>query len=247
VLAGRSERRRSQAAGASWSAVPALVVHSRQIPVAGIAQIERICPDQGKARSPALQASLGVNRRRDPPRSTIVRQLASPARGPVVFCMRHGRQAFSSSVGSERGARARTPRRQSVGDASTKVVANACRSPIHRLSTLAAETVFVDGGRAPSSIGPRRDRGRPRASRQRNGAKLGAASLLLTISPRPRDEVGYHRGRLVGARPSGEPKSPGTRDRAAFGAIACSTTRRRASRSDRVIPSAELISAGPMP
>jgi hypothetical protein len=96
VLAGRSERRRPHGRGASWSEVPALVVHSRQVPAAGIARTEPVCLDRGNFRSSALQASLGVDCRGDPPRSAIVRQLASPARWPVVFGMRHGRQAFSS-------------------------------------------------------------------------------------------------------------------------------------------------------
>jgi len=116
---------RCTAAGASWSEVPALVVNSRQVRVAGIARSEPVCLDRGTVRSPALLASLSVDCRGDPARSAIARQLASPARGPVVFGMRHGRQAFSSLCRVRAGGRGqKPPRRQSTGDASTKAVAN---------------------------------------------------------------------------------------------------------------------------
>jgi hypothetical protein len=69
-----SRRRASAhtAAGAAWSEVPALVVPSRQVRVAGISRTERVCLDRGTVRSPALQASLGVDCCRDPPRPAIV-------------------------------------------------------------------------------------------------------------------------------------------------------------------------------
>jgi len=75
-----------------------LVAHSRQVRVAGIARAERVCLDSGTVRSRAVQASLGVDCRPDPPRSAISRQLASPAGGPVVLRVRHGGEAFSWRV-----------------------------------------------------------------------------------------------------------------------------------------------------
>ena len=63
--------------------------------VAGITRTERVCLDPGTVRSPTVQASLRVDRRRDPARSAIVRELASPARRAVVLRVRHGVQPFS--------------------------------------------------------------------------------------------------------------------------------------------------------
>ena len=45
---------------------------------------------------PSVQASLGVDRRREPPRSAITSQFAAPTRCPIVFRPRHGLQAFPS-------------------------------------------------------------------------------------------------------------------------------------------------------
>lgn len=144
------------AAAASWSEVPALVVHSRQVRVAGIARTERVCLHRGTLRSAALQASLGVDCCRDPPRPAIVGELASPARGPVVFGMRHGRQAFVPLSGPS-GGRGQQPPSPSINPRRVhQSGGKRWGSPVHRVSTLAGATAFVDGGRAPSSIGVER-------------------------------------------------------------------------------------------
>jgi hypothetical protein len=110
-----------------------LVVHSRQVRVAGIARAERVCLDSGTVRSRAVQASLGVDCRPDPPRSAISRQLASPAGGPVVLRMRHGGEAFScgvfnpvgASVGYAREGRGENPHAvNQPGTRRTKAVAS---------------------------------------------------------------------------------------------------------------------------
>ena len=71
-------------------------MRSRQVGVAGIARTERVCLGPGAVRSPGVQASLGIDRRREPPRPTIASQLASPTRCQIVFRPRHGLQAFPS-------------------------------------------------------------------------------------------------------------------------------------------------------
>ncbi len=88
---------------------PALVVHSREGRIAGIARTEPVCLDPGTVRSPAVQASLSVDRRRDPARSAIVRELASPAGRAVVLRVRHGVQPFSLCC-VRAGGRGREPR-----------------------------------------------------------------------------------------------------------------------------------------
>jgi len=73
-----------------------LVVRSRQIRVAGVARTVRGCLGLGAIRWPGVQASSGIDCRREPPRSAIAGQRATPTRCRVVFRLRHGRQAFPS-------------------------------------------------------------------------------------------------------------------------------------------------------
>ncbi len=69
-----------------------LVVRSRQVRVAGIARTNRVRLGPGTVRRPGVQASLGIDRRGNPPRPAITSQLAAPTRRPIVF-----RQPHSSS------------------------------------------------------------------------------------------------------------------------------------------------------
>ena len=73
-----------------------LVVRLRQVRVAGVPRIVRVYFGPGAVRSPGVQASSGIDRRRDPPRPAIASQLASPTRRPIVFCAHHDLQAFPS-------------------------------------------------------------------------------------------------------------------------------------------------------
>jgi hypothetical protein len=73
-----------------------LVVRSRQVGVAGVARTVRVCVGPGAIRWPGVQASSGIDCRREPPRSAIASQLATPTRCRIVFGLRHGRQAFPS-------------------------------------------------------------------------------------------------------------------------------------------------------
>ena len=88
-----------------------LVGRSRQVRVAGVARTVRVCVGPSAVRRPGVQASSGIDCRREPPRSAIVSQLATPTRCRIVFGLRHGRQAFPSLwwVRAER-KRARNPR-----------------------------------------------------------------------------------------------------------------------------------------
>jgi hypothetical protein len=72
------------------------VVRSRQVGVAGIAWTDWVCLGPGAVRSPVVQASSGIDCRREPQRSAIPGELASPARCPIVFRARHRLQAFPS-------------------------------------------------------------------------------------------------------------------------------------------------------
>jgi hypothetical protein len=73
-----------------------LVVRLRQVGVAGLARTEWVCFGPGAIRSPGVQASSGINCRRQPQRPAVVSQLASPARCRIVFRLLHDLQAFSS-------------------------------------------------------------------------------------------------------------------------------------------------------
>jgi hypothetical protein len=52
----------------------------------------------GTGRPPGVQPALGIDRRREPQRSAITSQLASPTRRPTMFRPRHRLQAFRPSV-----------------------------------------------------------------------------------------------------------------------------------------------------
>jgi hypothetical protein len=100
----------------SWSSssmpVARLVVRLRQVRVAGVARTVLVCFGPGAIPSPGVQASSGIDCRREPQRSAIASQLATPTRCPIVFRPLHGLQAFPSlcSVRAEgRGSRARSP------------------------------------------------------------------------------------------------------------------------------------------
>jgi hypothetical protein len=82
---------------------------SRPVGVAAVVFTGRVCVSRGGIRLPSVQASLGVDRRREPPRSAITSQFAASTRCPIVFRPRHGVQAFPSLswVGAQR-KRART-------------------------------------------------------------------------------------------------------------------------------------------
>lgn len=88
-----------------------LVVRSRQVPVAGLARTVRVCVGPGAIRWPGVQASSGTDCRREPPRSAIASQLATPTRCRIVFGLRHGRQAFPSLWWVRAEERGRTPAR----------------------------------------------------------------------------------------------------------------------------------------
>jgi len=106
-----------------------LVVRSRQVGVAGVARTERVCFGPGAIRSPGVQASSGIHCRREPQRSAIASQLASPTRCRIVFRPRHDLQAFPSlcRVRAE-GRGLEPPRVQSDRDATPGRWGNARRS-----------------------------------------------------------------------------------------------------------------------
>ena len=66
----------------------------------------------GTARWPSVQASLGIDRERDPPRPAITIQRAAPADRPNLFCARHRRGSLPVPLLDRRARkRARTPAR----------------------------------------------------------------------------------------------------------------------------------------
>ena len=73
-----------------------LVVGSRQVRVAGIARTDRSSLGPGPVRSPHVQASLGIDRRRDPRRPAITIGFTSHPRRQVLSPPGHGLQAFPS-------------------------------------------------------------------------------------------------------------------------------------------------------
>ena len=87
-----------------------LVVRTRQVGIARIARTVRVCLGPRAIRS-SVQASSGINCRREPPRSAIAGQLAASTRCRTVLRPRHGLQAFRPSLGSRGRKRARTPAR----------------------------------------------------------------------------------------------------------------------------------------
>ena len=73
-----------------------LVVRPRQVRVARIARTGRVCLGPGTAHRLRVQASLGVDRRGNPPRAVIASQLAAPTRCPILLSPRHRLHAFPS-------------------------------------------------------------------------------------------------------------------------------------------------------
>jgi hypothetical protein len=73
-----------------------LAVRSRQVRVAPIARTDRVWLGPGTARRLCVQASLGLNRRGNPPRPAITSQLAAPTRRPILLRPRHRLHAFPS-------------------------------------------------------------------------------------------------------------------------------------------------------
>src|SRR6266566_1129208 len=84
-----------------------VVVRSRQVRVAGIAQTERTRFGPGTTRSPIGKAPLSIDRRREPARAALAIEFASRARCPVLPPRPHGLTPFHPSGGSarERGGR----------------------------------------------------------------------------------------------------------------------------------------------
>jgi hypothetical protein len=73
--------------------------------------------------------SSGVDRRREPPRSAIASQRASPTRWRVLFCPRHGSQAFPSLCWARAEGRGLEPRASNeIGTRPPGRGGNACRS-----------------------------------------------------------------------------------------------------------------------
>jgi hypothetical protein len=106
-----------------------LVVRLRHVGVAGIARTDRVCFGPGAVRSPGVEASSGIDCRREPQRSAIVSQLASPTRCPVVFCPRHDLQPFPSLYrGRAEGRGLEPPRVHRVGTKPPGRWGNALRS-----------------------------------------------------------------------------------------------------------------------
>ena len=87
-----------------------LVVRSREVPVAGIARTERVGPGPGSARWPRVQASLGIDRRENPPRPAITSQLTAPTRRPILFGPHHVFTPSHPSVGTARKEEGENPR-----------------------------------------------------------------------------------------------------------------------------------------
>src|SRR6266566_3967776 len=86
-----------------------LVVRSRQVRVAGIAQTERARFGPGTPRSPIGQAPLSSDCGREPARAAVTIEFASPARCPVLSPRRHGLTPFHPSGASAREGRGREP------------------------------------------------------------------------------------------------------------------------------------------
>jgi hypothetical protein len=98
----------------SWSSssmrVARLVVRSRQVGVAGVARTERVCFGPGAIRWPGVQASSGLDCRREPQRSAIASQLTSPTRWRIMFRALHDPRAFSSLYRGRAQGRGLEPR-----------------------------------------------------------------------------------------------------------------------------------------
>jgi hypothetical protein len=78
----------------------------------GIARTDRDCLGPGAARWPRVQASLGIDRERDPPRPAITIQRTAPADRPNLFCAHHRRGNLPVPLLDRRATkRARTPAR----------------------------------------------------------------------------------------------------------------------------------------
>jgi hypothetical protein len=95
-----------------WHRQALLVIRSRLVRIAGVAQTERVCLGPAAVRSPGVQASLSIDRRRKPLRPDVAFEFASPTLWEVACPARHGLRAFPSLcwVCAE-GERARTPAR----------------------------------------------------------------------------------------------------------------------------------------
>jgi hypothetical protein len=80
----------------TWMPMARLVVRVHQVGVAGVPRTVWICFGPGPIRSPGVQASSGIDCRREPQRPAISSQLASSTRCRIVFCSSHGLRAFPS-------------------------------------------------------------------------------------------------------------------------------------------------------
>jgi hypothetical protein len=124
------------------------VVRSRQVGAANIARADRVCLGPGAVRSPGVEASSGIDCGREPQRSAIASQLASPARCPMVFRARHDLQPFPSLYrGRAEGRGLEPPLVHRVGTKPPSRWGNAARSaapalqskPITQASRLVAQ------------------------------------------------------------------------------------------------------------
>ncbi len=94
--AGHDATRRCVLRGrrARWGGSPSRA--GAPVRVAGVARTEPVCSGARAGRSPCVQTPAGIDRRREPQRPMIARQLTSPTRCRIVFGPLHHPQASSS-------------------------------------------------------------------------------------------------------------------------------------------------------
>ena len=96
-----------------------LVVRSRQVRVTRTAWTGRVCLGAGTARWARVQASLGIDRRGNPPRPVIAGQLAAPTYCPIP--LRPRIHAFPSLSWNRAQGRGREPARMDWDEATRPV------------------------------------------------------------------------------------------------------------------------------
>lgn len=89
---------------------PRLVLRSRRIRGAGIARTDRVRHGPGIVCSPGVQTALGINCLREPPRSRIAIEFASPARRRVLSPQGHRAHVFPSLCRVRTQGRGQQPR-----------------------------------------------------------------------------------------------------------------------------------------
>jgi hypothetical protein len=145
-------------------------VRLRRVRVAGVDRTVPVCFGPRAIRLRGVQASSGINRRREPPRPAIASQLASPTRCPIVFRPRHGLQAFPSLCRVRAERRGQNPRAfNQIGTRPPGRWGNAGKStapapqskpvtPASRLGRKVAPSVASGLGKRILAAGPARDR-----------------------------------------------------------------------------------------